>query len=142
MKKLQWTDKLSVGIAPVDAQHKQWIAHFNEAVAAVNAQLGNDHIIKNLSFLVDYTETHLAAEERYMTAAKYPGLAEHQAKHAELRATLADLVRDFEEEGASQPLGEAVQSFLGNWLTDHILEVDMKFGRFAREHGIRIAEEA
>lgn len=141
MNTLEWNDKLSVGIAPVDAQHKQWIAHFNEAVKAANAQLGKDHIIKNLGFLVDYTETHLSAEERYMAAADYPGLAEHQAKHEELRATLADLVRDFEEEGATQPLDEAVQSFLGNWLTDHILEVDMKFGQFAKEHGVRVVEE-
>jgi len=72
MTKLQWTDALSVGIEQIDCQHKQWIAHFNAAVDAMGAKLGTDHIIKDLGFLVDYTETHFAAEEGYMTAAKYP----------------------------------------------------------------------
>lgn len=140
MNKLQWTDALSVGVEQIDNQHKQWIAHFNAAVDAIAAQLGTDHIIKDLGFLVDYTSTHFAAEEGYMAAAKYPALPAHQAKHQELRDTLADLVRDFEEEGATEPLSAAVGTFLGNWLTTHILEVDAKFGAYAKEHGIVVAD--
>ena len=140
MTKLQWTDALSVGIEQIDGQHKQWIAHFNAAVDAMGAKLGTDHIIKDLGFLVDYTETHFAAEEGYMKAAKYPDLAAHLAKHQELRDTLSDLVRDYEEEGTTEPLAEAVSAFLGNWLTAHILEVDAKFGAYAKKHGIVIAE--
>lgn len=140
MTKLQWTDALSVGVEQIDCQHRQWISHFNAAVDAMGAKLGTDHIIKNLGFLVDYTETHFAAEEGYMAAAKYPALAAHLAKHQELRDTLADLVRDYEEEGTTEPLAEAVNAFLGNWLTTHILDVDARFGAYAKEHGIVIAE--
>ncbi len=36
-----------------------------------------------------------------MQAHNYPGFAEHLQKHEELKATLAELVQDFEEEGAN-----------------------------------------
>jgi hemerythrin len=142
MTKLEWTDALSVGIDLVDLQHKQWIAHFNGAVDAIEANLGKDHIIRDLGFLVDYTATHFATEEKHMAANNYPAMAEHMAKHDELRHTLADLVRDFEEEGANQPLADAVETFLGNWLITHIQEVDMKFGAYLKEQGISLTDEA
>ena len=43
-----------------------------------------------------------------MAAAGYPASKDHQAKHQELRDTLENLVRDFEEEGATHLLAEAV----------------------------------
>jgi hemerythrin len=142
MTKLEWTDALSVGIDLVDLQHKQWIAHFNGAVDAIEAHLGKDHIVKDLGFLVDYTATHFATEEKHMAATSYPDMAAHLAKHNELRETLGDLVRDYEEEGANQPLADAVETFLGNWLITHIQEVDMKFGAFLKEQGIELEDEA
>jgi len=138
MTKLAWTDALSVGIDLVDQQHQRWIGHFNSAVEAIEASLGKDHIIKNLSFLVDYTATHFSSEEQHMAANAYPAMAEHKSKHDDLRQTLADLVRDFEEEGATQPLADAVETFLGNWLIQHIQRVDMAFGAFLREKGVKI----
>jgi hemerythrin len=142
MTKLEWTDKLSIGIELVDLQHKQWIAHFNGAVDAIEAHLGKDHIIRDLGFLVDYTGKHFATEEKHMAATNYPGMAEHKAMHAELCATLDDLVRDFEEEGANEPLAHAVETFLGNWLITHIQNVDMKFGAFLKANSIQLSDDA
>jgi hemerythrin-like metal-binding protein len=69
----------------------------------------------------------------------YAGLQEHKAKHNELRATLAGLVKDFEEEGATSKLAEAVDTFLGNWLINHIREVDMKFGAHVKKEKIKLS---
>ena len=135
MTKLEWTKGLSVGIDLVDEQHRQWIARYNDAVDAIAANLGKDHIVKVLGFLVAYTDSHFAFEEERMAASGYPAMAIHREKHAELRETLAHLVRDFEEEGATQPLAAAVETFLGNWLVQHIQSVDAAFGAFVREKG-------
>ena len=141
MKKLQWEDKLSVGIELIDRQHKQWIDHFNHAAEAVAVQQSAMHITKTLGFLVDYTETHFSTEEKHMAAHNYGGLDEHKAKHDELRQTLADLVQDYREEGVTYKLADAVDTFLGNWLIKHIQTVDIKFGTFVREEGIVLSEE-
>lgn len=136
MEKIRWQNTLSVGNEVIDNQHKQWIEHYNNIVDSITSQQSRTQISKTLGFLIDYTEGHFASEEKYMTANKYPGLAEHKAKHDELRATLATLVREFEEEGATTQLSKAVDTFLGHWLIKHIQEVDIKFGAFIRENKI------
>jgi hemerythrin len=63
----------------------------------------------------------------------YPGLQEHQAKHEALRRTVADLIQDFNEEGVTSALADAVETLLGNWLIQHIQQVDQRFGKFMQE---------
>lgn len=139
MKKLQWQDSLSIGIEPIDNQHKQWIQYYNDTREAVASQQNRTQISKTLGFLIDYTETHFSTEEKYMSGNHYPGLQEHKAKHDELRSTLAVLVKDFEEEGITPSLTEAMDTFLANWLIKHIQEVDVKFGAFIREKKITLS---
>ena len=142
MKTLQWTDALSVGVELIDNQHRTWIAHFNRAAAAVASAQGPTQIIETLGFLVDYTSVHFSTEERHMSASGYPELTAHKAKHDQLTTTLADLVQDFEEEGATHVLADAVDTLLGNWLIRHIQEVDMRFGAFVKERGIVVSDPA
>ncbi len=139
MEKIRWQNSLSVGIELIDNQHKQWIEHFNNAAQAVQFEKSQAQISKTLGFLIDYTEAHFSTEEKHMLQNNFPGFQEHKAKHDELRSTLARLVKDFEEEGVSPKLSEAIDTFLGNWLIQHIHEVDMKFGAFVREKNIVIS---
>jgi hemerythrin len=141
MTTIQWDDSFSVGIALIDEQHKTWIQHLNDLSTAVESHLGTEHIAQTLGFLVDYTQFHFATEEKHMRANSYPGLAEHRRKHGELRDTLDNLVQDFEEDGATHILAEALDTFLGNWLIKHIEEVDLKFGTFLSDKGIAISAD-
>jgi hemerythrin len=136
MEKIRWQSNLSVGIELIDNQHKQWIEHYNNMVDSLTSQQNKTQVSKTLGFLINYTEGHFATEEKHMSAHKYEGLQEHQAMHDELRSTLANLVKEFEEEGATTQLAKAVDVFLGNWLIKHIQEVDTKFGSFIRENKI------
>jgi hemerythrin len=139
MNKMQWNDSLSVGIAPIDNQHKKWIEHFNDTVEAVASNQSHTQISKTLGFLMDYTEVHFSTEEKYMTESKYEAIQEHKAKHNELRTTLGNLVKDFEDEGITANLAQAIDSFLGNWLFQHLREVDMKFAAFIKEGRIGLS---
>ena len=142
MEKLVWNETLSVGIALIDEQHKTWIDRFNALSAAIAEHGAQQQIAVTLGFLVDYTNFHFATEEKQMTAHGYPGFAEHLQKHDELRRTLTDLVLDFEEDGPTQILADAINTFLGNWLIKHIQQIDLKFGAFVKEKGIVITEQA
>lgn len=142
MKKMEWSDNLSIGVELIDEQHKTWIGHLNKVANALETAQGPAVIAMTLDFLSDYTGFHFSTEEKHMTANDYPGLDDHKAKHAELKATLNDLMHDFEEDGATKPLADAVNTFLGNWLIDHIRDVDQAFGAFLDEKGIVLDKES
>jgi len=132
MKKIEWQQNLSVGIAEIDNQHKQWIEYYNRAVDAVDSGQSHAQISKTLGFLIDYTQVHFSSEEKYMTESGYGAVAEHKARHDGLRSTLDGLVKEFEEEGITAGLANALETFLGNWLIQHIKEFDLRFGAFYR----------
>ncbi|MBN2242047.1 MAG: hemerythrin family protein [Acidobacteria bacterium] len=130
MYTIEWESRLSVGIDKIDAQHRQWIEYFNRASRAVAAQQSREQVSKTLEFLLDYTEMHFSTEEKFMQDSRYPGYAEHRKKHDALRATLKNLVADYQDEGATQDLSEAIETLIGNWLVRHICDVDQKFGAY------------
>jgi hemerythrin len=136
METLLWDDNLSVGIGLIDEQHKIWIQRLNDISAAIDSRQGPREIAKTLDFLAEYTDFHFATEEKHMAANNYPGLADHQKKHEELKGTLANLVEDFREEGATHILADFIETFLRNWLTGHIRDTDLQFGVFLRNKGI------
>jgi len=142
MERIEWNDSLSVGIDLIDEQHKTWICHFYAVLDAIGAREDQESIISTLDFLCDYTEKHFSTEEKYMTASNYPGFDEHKAKHEALKTTVADLVRDFREDGVSRQLADAVNTLLCNWLIKHIQEVDTAFADFAKKNDITINESA
>jgi hemerythrin len=134
MKTICWDDSLSIGLELLDNQHKKWMEHFNAAVEAIEAKQSQAQISKTLGFLMDYTEMHFSTEEKYMAEIGYSGLQEHKIRHDELRSTLAGMVKEFEEEGATSRLADAIVSFLGNYLVQHIQEIDRTFALFAQRN--------
>ncbi len=132
MKKIEWTNDLSVGVDIIDEQHQKWIEHYNNAVAAIEKHHEVAQISQSLEFLSDYTEVHFATEEKAMAESGYPELEEHKAKHNALRKTLAAMSEEFIEDGATDLLAESVETFLGNWLIKHIEEVDKRYAAFTR----------
>ncbi|MBT3193621.1 MAG: hemerythrin family protein [Verrucomicrobia bacterium] len=133
MKILEWNESLSVGVDEIDEQHRTWIARYNSVADAIAERHGAEMVSKILGFLVEYTEEHFATEEARMAEHHYPAEAAHRAKHDELRKTLDGLVQDFREDGPTEELAEAVDTFLGNWLITHIREIDTKLGAFLAE---------
>lgn len=140
MEKLKWSDNLSVGVELIDNQHKKWIEYYNSVADALHSMQGPSKIASTLGFLIDYTEEHFATEEKHMKKHDYPGYDHHRAIHQDLRNTLTDLVQDYEEDGATNPLADSIDTFLGYWLIRHISDVDMKFGAYLKEEGITLSE--
>ena len=138
MADIVWSDDLSVGIEVIDDQHKALLQRLNDVSKAAEIQQGESEVTKSLSFLSEYADHHFSAEEKHMEATGYPGLEEQKAKHKEFMDTLADLEKDFIEEGANRPLADAINVFLLNWLTNHIKGMDKNFGTYLADKGISI----
>ena len=138
---IEWNDDLSVGIGLIDEQHKTLIQRLAQLSNAVNTSKGASEILKSLEFMYDYTNFHFADEEKQMEKYNYPALEEHKKLHAEFTRPLKQLEEDFEEEGATGPLAESINTFLVNWLVKHIKGEDVKFGAYINENNIQIKEE-
>jgi len=136
MGTMQWDESLSVGIALIDKQHQTWIQRLNGVSTAIEAMQGPKRIGDALGFLIEYTGTHFETEEKAIAEHGYPEIAQHKAKHEELKATLNDLADQFQEDGATHVLADALNTFLNTWLVTHIQEVDRKFGAFLKEKGV------
>ena len=130
MMNVQWTTDLAVGVELIDEQHRALIDRLNRMAAAVEERQGEREIARTLGFLIEYTHFHFSAEEEYMEEAAYPELDAHRKLHGEFIRTLDDLKRDFEEEGSTKPLAQALNDLLGNWLVTHIRTEDRKFGSY------------
>ena len=130
MAKMEWDDALSVGVELIDEQHKMLIQRLSELVVAVEKKQGETEIMKTLQFMDDYTDFHFTSEEEQMAAKDYPGLGYQQAQHAEFKNTLKRIIEDFEDEGPTRALVTSINTFLYNWLVNHIKVVDQKFGEF------------
>ena len=141
MAQMQWDESLSVGVELIDDQHKTWLQRYNDLVSAVESRQGPREIARTLGFLVDYTELHFATEQKHMTDTGYPGLEDHKTEHEGLTEALGNLVDDFQEEGATHILADFLHTFLGNWLIEHIRQVDALFGAYLKENQIEIPRE-
>lgn len=132
---MQWDDSLNVGIELINEQHKMLIQKLNDLSDAVQNVQGAERIVQTLDFLIEYTDFHFGTEERHMTELGYPGMVGHKKAHGEFKDTLKNLYDDFDEEGATQPIAESINTFLINWLIKHIKVTDVEFGKFLIEKG-------
>jgi len=138
MSKIQWDESLSIGVELIDEQHKKWIEYIHNVQAAIEAYRGMQQVANTLDFLVDYTQFHFSTEEKSMSETGYPELENHRSKHEELKTTLDDLVEDFRDDGVTEKLSKAIGTFLGNWLRNHIRDVDQAFAAFLKEKKIQL----
>jgi hemerythrin len=131
---MNWDSDLSVGIDLIDEQHKMLIDKLNDLSAAVDNKRGVPKIIKTLDFLIEYTDFHFGTEKKNMEEYCYDAIDFHLQQHEKFKNTLKDLEMDFEEEGVTESLASAIDTFMINWLINHIKVVDVEFGAFLREN--------
>lgn len=135
MAYIQWDQKLSVGIAQIDMQHKKLVSMINEMYQAMSEGKGNDVMGKVLNDLVTYTRTHFATEEKLMQSNAYPDFAAHKAVHDKLTAQVGQMQTDFQ--AGKVALSTKVTSFLKDWLVKHIMGTDQKYVPFLHGKGVK-----
>jgi len=129
MPAITWTNHLSVGVHPIDTDHKLLISLINQLHDAIDDGLGDETVGSVLNALCDYTDYHFGREEALMAACGYPDLDAHKRIHAQLAGKVKGLRDDFLK-GGKEILGEDVLEFMKTWLTDHILGIDKRYQPF------------
>ena len=124
----QWDDSLLTGVAVIDRHHRAVFQELNEFFARMMGGEGDAAARRMADVMAGHIEEHFAEEEREMRTRGYPGLAAHRGEHQAFLQRFAGLRRDVEA-GAPQA-GEALFTFMADWLKNHIGREDKAFAAF------------
>ena len=137
--KFIWTDEYGVGIELIDEQHKHFFEIVNKAFDFISKEsIARRELSDLLDELGNYALYHLGTEEEYFDSLNYPDAILHITSHNKYREMIKkylNRVRD-EKEDMGKLIEEAA-SYSGNWLSQHILEVDKKYTIFFNERGLK-----
>jgi hemerythrin len=134
MTKIQWNERLSVGVKRLDEQHKELIRTINWLIDHSEPMDQSETVAEALDRMTRYADYHFKTEEQLMRQHGYPDYASQERDHTEFKTRTANFCIDAIAEKKSLP--RELLTYLRNWLADHILESDMKYKAYFKEKGI------
>lgn len=130
--KIDWSDTLSVGVAEIDDEHRQFIARVNDLNQAIVECADKATVERLLDLMLMEATHHFWHEQQLLVEWKYPQRAAHAAKHAQLTAQFERVMKEFEQADVS--FTWALKGLhIKQLLIDHLLQEDMKFRDFLRK---------
>lgn len=131
---LAWSPSYSIGVAALDAEHRQFFELLNRLYDSIMdgsaSDLSTGAILDQLH---DFVIHHCAHEEELLAAVDYPGLAKTSRDHEELCRTIEEYKRKLVAHGG---ISMELANFLMEWVIQHILKEDKKCGAFLNAAGI------
>ena len=132
---VSWSDKLSVGVDSIDAQHKVLVGMINELNRAMRDKQSQSAMLKIVQGLGEYVVSHFGYEEKLFAKHGYPEAEGHVEIHRQFIAK----VQEFQNALAS---GKATVSidvlqFLKDWLVEHIMGTDKQYSQFLVARGVK-----
>lgn len=132
---MEWTEKLATGISTIDNQHKELFIRINGLVVAIKQHRCKAEIDGTIAFLDTYARVHFSEEEKHMRDTNYKGWEEQREDHNKYLAALAELKEEASlprVPGSTYDLSATTNQVVVDWIVDHIMKKDMKFGEFLR----------
>lgn len=122
----QFTKELETGNAAIDSQHRQLFDAFNQILDACSQGKGRNVIRSALSFLQDYTAKHFGDEEDLQNKYNYTDRVNHKVYHETFKATIRDIMSEYEQTGPTVLLVGKINTNLVEWFINHIKKEDVK----------------
>ena len=132
MEKLKWLNSYETGVDVIDFQHKILVERINDLIELLNNNEPQENLIPLFIFLEDYTNYHFSTEEQFFNSFEYEDREKHKFEHMEFR----DKIKELKEKSIKnlEKIDESLLEFLMAWLTNHIMETDMKFTDSLKKH--------
>ncbi len=125
MSLMDWTDSLALGVAQMDATHREFVDQLNAL-----AQAPDDAFPSLLDAFIAHTEGHFAQESRWMRETGFPALHCHEAEHAGVLGVMRE-VRGYVEQGKVH-VGHVLLAELPEWLRNHLATMDGALAYFIK----------
>jgi hemerythrin len=129
-----WDESLSVGIKEIDKQHQELVKIINCLVENEDASGHSEPIAHVLDRMTQYAVYHFETEEALMLKYNYPEYESQRDDHTQFKMKTAKFCLDALLRKETLP--DELLSYLRDWLTHHILEVDMKYKPYFLERGL------
>jgi hemerythrin len=133
---MEWTNSYSIGVAVFDDEHKKLIAIINDLHAAIEAGVDENCLKAVSDRIIEYAIMHFRHEEMYFNDWAYPHAEEHTAIHDAMKQRAFGYRNRIGEKDSSALAGEMLE-FLRQWLAQHIMNEDRKYGEFLYDKGLR-----
>jgi hemerythrin len=131
MSVIKWRESFNVGVDQFDQEHRKILELINGMFEAIRDKKDKESVVRICKETLSYTEYHFTNEEKALQEVDYPDLEEQLAEHARLRSEAERfqmLINDDAPKGATE-----FYLFLREWLIDHILVCDKKYGPYFKE---------
>ena len=125
---MHWSKSYETGIKKIDEEHQMLIQLINELEDAMTSGKSKQTMGQVLKNLVEYVKCHFKDEEKVMEKIGYDELERHKVLHKDLVNQVAGILIDLKNGKVWTP--QELIGFLQNWVLCHILEEDLKIGRF------------
>lgn len=120
-----WREGMLLGYAPLDAEHKDFVAVIESAKNAADNQ---DYTLLENVFdkCYAYARNHFSHEENIMEKTNYPDMMAHMKSHQIFVKNISQLRQELEFAGLDEKADIAVRlaDFLRVWFIGHVLSRD------------------
>ena len=128
MALIRWDEKYSVNIVAIDTEHKRLVELINKLHDSMRDRKTDQVLGTIVSELVQYTKTHFATEENFLSKNGYPKLNDHKKEHKDFIQKISDFEDGFKN--GKLMLSMEIISFLKDWLIKHIQGSDKEYGDY------------
>ncbi|MGA0394842.1 MAG: bacteriohemerythrin [Rhodospirillales bacterium] len=122
----EWSPDYSTSIRVIDNDHKDLFDAIYTFHDAYEDGKGAEQIAATIDCLIKYVDEHFEREERYMEQAGYPDFKSHCLAHADFTSIIQMLHKLYTKDPMSVDVPKVLK-FLSDWLTQHILKIDMNY---------------
>lgn len=132
-KELIWCSGFEIGVEEIDNEHKEIIDHFITLYTLMRTGKGHEYFSELIKFLDYYVHNHFNHEEKLHTKSKYTKRETHKIMHDEFKTQVETMIAECDGVDISNADLVKLNLFIKEWLVQHILTEDKKFGEFMKK---------
>ncbi len=130
----QWREEYNTNIKEMDEQHQELFQTANRLYEEIHSGRKQSVLEDTLNFLIRYTQEHFAQEEKFMEDYDFPEYEVHIKHHVRLIQEVQELKATFA--AAEIQMDMSIVNFLKDWIINHILTEDRRYGPFLNDKGL------
>lgn len=115
MAAMEWTEKLTLGLGPMDQTHLEFVEAYNAML-----DVSGEALLVAMDAFIEHTVEHFDQENRWMEIVGFPGC--HKAEHDRVLAVCRDVRKRLERGDAA--LGRQLIQELPLWFDNHVGSMD------------------
>jgi hemerythrin len=130
----QWREEYNTNIKEMDEHHRELFKTANKLYDEIHSGRNQSVLEDTLNFLIRYTEDHFSQEEKLMEDYDFPECETHIKYHVRLIQEVQELKSKYA--AGEKRVDMSIINFLKDWIINHILTEDRKYGPYLNDKGI------